>query len=72
VITQLFKENRLAKGQFMGLGRKLDLHDIACPTFLLAVADDDITAPEQVLEVGKYLGTPASEIPKRRKQFARL
>ncbi len=65
VITQLFKENRLAKGQFVGLGRKLDLHDIVCPTYLLAGADDDITTPEQVLDAAKYLGTPESRIVKR-------
>jgi poly(3-hydroxyalkanoate) synthetase len=62
VINQLFKENRLAKGAFIGLGRKLDLRDIACPTYLLAGADDDITAPEQVLDAAKYLGTPKSQI----------
>ena len=65
VITQLFKENRLAKGQFVGLGRRLDLHDIVRPTFLLAGADDDITTPEQVLDAAKYLGTPASQIVKK-------
>jgi poly-beta-hydroxyalkanoate depolymerase len=27
-ITLLFKENRLAKGEFIGLGRKLNLHNI--------------------------------------------
>jgi len=64
VITLLFKENRLAKGQFVGLGRRLDLHDIACPTYLLAGAGDDITAPEQVLDAAKYLGTPTSQIVK--------
>ena len=35
VIKQLFKENRLAKGEFVGLGRKLDLRDITCPAYLL-------------------------------------
>jgi hypothetical protein len=29
VISQIFKENRVAKGEFIGLGRKLDLHNIA-------------------------------------------
>ncbi len=62
VIQQLFKENRLAKGEFIGLGRKLDLHDIACPAYLLAGADDDITTPEQVLDAAKYLGTPRDRI----------
>jgi len=58
VITQIFKENRLAKGEFVGLGRKLNLHDITCPVYLLAGASDDITTPEQVLDAEKYLGTP--------------
>jgi poly(3-hydroxyalkanoate) synthetase len=62
VIIQLFKENRFAKGEFVGLGRKLNLRNITCPTYLLAGASDDITTPEQVLEAAKYLGTPKSRI----------
>lgn len=61
-IVQLFKENRLAKGKFVGLGRRLDLHNITCPTYLLAGAADDITTPEQVLNAQKYLGTPKERI----------
>ncbi|QXX73381.1 alpha/beta fold hydrolase [Methylovirgula sp. HY1] len=62
VIKQLFKENRLTKGEFIGLGRKLDLHDIICPTYLLGGATDDITTPEQVLDAAKYIGTPKDKI----------
>ncbi|MGO9173346.1 MAG: alpha/beta fold hydrolase [Rhodomicrobium sp.] len=62
VITQLFKENRLAKGTFVGLGRRLDLKTISCPLYLLAGAADDITAPEQVLGAKNYVGTPTSKI----------
>ena len=62
VITQLFKENRLAKGEFVGLGRKLNLRNIACPAYLLAGASDDITAPDQVLGAAKLLGTPKDGI----------
>ena len=62
VITQLFKENRLAKGEFVGLGRKLNLRNITCPAYLLAGATDDITTPEQVLDAAKYLGTPKDRI----------
>ena len=61
-INQLFKENRLAKGEFIGLGRRLNLHDISCPVYLLAGAADDITTPEQVLDAAKYLGTPKDRI----------
>jgi len=62
VIKQLFKENRLAKGEFVALGRKLNLRDITCPAYLLAGASDDITTPEQVLDAAKYLGTPRDRI----------
>ena len=62
VITQLFKENRLAKGTFVGLGRRLDLRNITCPLYLLGGADDDITAPEQVLGAKNYVGTPKERI----------
>jgi poly(3-hydroxyalkanoate) synthetase len=61
-IEQLFKENRLAKGEFVGLGRKLDLRKITCPTYLLAGADDDITTREQVLYAANYIGTPKDRI----------
>jgi poly(3-hydroxyalkanoate) synthetase len=61
-IEQLFKGNRLAKGEFVGLGRKLDLRKITCPTYLLAGAADDITTPEQVLDAAKYIGTPKNHI----------
>jgi poly(3-hydroxyalkanoate) synthetase len=64
-IIQLFKENRLAKGEFVGLGRQLDLRDISCPTYLLAGAADDITTPEQVLDAARYLGTPREHIVKK-------
>lgn len=62
VIQQLFKENRLAKGTFVGLGRRLNLHDIACPTYLLGGEADDITTPEQVLNAANYLGTPKEHV----------
>ncbi len=65
VIKQLFRENRLARGQFIGLGRRLDLHDIKCPVYLLAGADDDITTPEQVLNAAKYLGTSKDRITQK-------
>ncbi|MDR2990823.1 MAG: alpha/beta fold hydrolase, partial [Burkholderiaceae bacterium] len=64
-IEQLFKENRLAKGVFVALGRTLNLKAIACPVYLLAGEADDITTPEQVLNARKYLGTPAAHITSR-------
>jgi polyhydroxyalkanoate depolymerase len=65
VISQLFKDNRLAKGHFVGLGRRLNLRAITCPTYLLAGAADDITTPEQVLAAAKYIGSPQDRIVQR-------
>ena len=62
VIGQLFKENRLAKGTFVGLGRRLNLKDITCPVYLLAGESDDITTKEQVFDAEKYLGTRKADI----------
>jgi polyhydroxyalkanoate depolymerase len=64
-IRQLFKENRLAKGTFVGLGRILNLKDIISPVFLLAGDSDDITTKEQVLDADKYLGTSADKVVKK-------
>lgn len=64
-IVQLFKENRLAKGTFVGLGRRLDLKDITGRVYLLAGASDDITTREQVFDAEKYLGTPRDRIQKQ-------
>jgi poly(3-hydroxybutyrate) depolymerase len=63
-VQQLFKENRLVKGTFEGLGRRLLLKNITCPVYLLAGASDDITTKEQVFDAEKYLGTPPQQIVK--------
>jgi poly(3-hydroxybutyrate) depolymerase len=63
-VQQLFKENRLAKGTFVGLGKRLSLKDITCPVYLLAGADDDITTKEQVFDAERYLGTSAAHVTK--------
>ncbi len=64
-VKLLFKENRLAKGTFVGLGRKLALKDIRVPTYLLAGQSDDITTKEQVFNAEKLIGTPSSAVVKR-------
>ncbi len=46
-----------------GLGRKLNFGDIACPTYLLAGAADDVT--EQALDAAQHLGTPTDQIIKK-------
>jgi poly(3-hydroxybutyrate) depolymerase len=61
---QLFKENRLARGEFVGLDRRLSLSDVTCPVYLLAGDRDDITLKEQVFDAEKYLGTKKDQIVK--------
>lgn len=41
------------------------MKDIACPVYLLAGAEDDITTKEQVFDADKYLGTPKTDIIKK-------
>jgi poly(3-hydroxybutyrate) depolymerase len=64
-IEDLFKANRFAKGEFIGLGRKLSLNDIKVPLYLLAGEADDITPKEQVFEAEHLVGTPHSDIVKK-------
>lgn len=64
-IEDLFKKNRLAKGEFVALGRRLDLKQITQPTYLLAGEADDITTREQVFGAEPLLGTPARDIVKK-------
>jgi len=64
-IRQIFKENGLARGEFVALGKKLSLSTITCPAYLLAGETDDITTKEQVFDADRYLGTPADKIVKK-------
>ena len=64
-IEELFKANRFAKGEFIGLGRKLSLRDIVIPLYLLAGETDDITPSEQLFEAARLVGTPHSAIVTR-------
>jgi polyhydroxyalkanoate depolymerase len=64
VIRTLFKENQLAQGRFVALGRQLDLKRINCPVYLLAGAADDITPKEQVFGAESLLGTSPADLRK--------
>jgi poly(3-hydroxyalkanoate) synthetase len=61
-ISLLFKENRLARGEFTALGRQLALAGIGCPLYLLAGDADDITTKEQVFNTARLVGTPQQRI----------
>lgn len=62
VVQWLFKENRIARGEFVALGRKVSLGAIRIPVFELAGANDEVTAPAQLLAVKDLIGTPGSDV----------
>ena len=47
----IFRENRLARGSFPALGRRVALSSITAPIFVLAAADDEIVALPQAIAV---------------------
>jgi poly(3-hydroxyalkanoate) synthetase len=62
VVLWLFKENRLAQGRFMALGRQIDLADVHHPLFLLAAEGDDVAPPGQLLAARRLVGTGPADI----------
>lgn len=46
LIRDLYRDNKLIKGQFTLRGRKLDLRNITCPTMVLAAKGDSICRPQ--------------------------
>jgi len=64
-VEWLFKENRLAKGNFVALGTTISLKDVTIPVYMLAGDADDITPAAQVFNAEKYLGTPKDDMVKK-------
>jgi poly(3-hydroxyalkanoate) synthetase len=64
VVEWLYKENQLATGRFVALGRRIDLAALRIPIFLLAGRNDDIVAPEQVFAAEHLVRTSAGLIRK--------
>jgi len=62
VASWLYKENRLATGQFTALGRRIDLTGLHQPIFLLCARDDELVAPEQLFATANRVGTPKKYI----------
>ena len=62
VVSWLYKENRLAQGNFVALGRRVDLSGLRHPMFLLGARDDNLVAPDQLFATTKLVGTPKQHI----------
>ena len=57
VTEQVFRQNLIAGGRFVALGRRIDLAGVRVPVFLLA-GDDDIVVPrDQAFATARLLGT---------------
>ena len=62
VVQQLFKENQLAAGRFVALGRRLDLRALQIPILLMAARDDEIVAPAQIFATERLVGTARGQL----------
>ncbi|MCK1594010.1 MULTISPECIES: alpha/beta fold hydrolase [unclassified Bradyrhizobium] len=58
IVNWIFRENRIAGGKFVALGRPVDLKDVKAPIFLLAGLDDDVVPAVQALATADLVGTP--------------
>ncbi|MFK4507540.1 alpha/beta fold hydrolase [Bradyrhizobium daqingense] len=58
IVNWIFRENRIAGGAFVALGRTVDLKDVKVPIFLLAGLDDDVVPAAQALATAGLVGTP--------------
>ncbi|MDE5447164.1 alpha/beta fold hydrolase [Bradyrhizobium sp. CSA207] len=58
IVNWIFRQNRIATGNFTALGRAIDLKDVKAPVFLLAGLDDEVVPAAQALATAKLLGTP--------------
>lgn len=61
-VNRIFRENQIAGGSFVALGRTVDLKDVKAPVFLLAGLDDDVVPAAQALATAGLLGTPPAFI----------
>ncbi len=62
VVSWLFRENRIAEGRFVALGRTIDLTSVDIPMFLLAGRDDTLVSAAQLLATARLVGTPPHAI----------
>jgi poly(3-hydroxyalkanoate) synthetase len=64
IVQQVFKDNQIAEGRFVALGRVIDLQTVRTPLYLLAGEDDEVVDPEQLFAAARLIATPAGCIEK--------
>ena len=65
MIEELFLTNRLISNELRVKRGHVRLESISCPAFLIAGSDDEITPPEQVWALERYISTPPEHITRR-------
>lgn len=65
VAERFYKNNALARGTFVALGKRLDLRALRNPIYLLAARDDEVVAPAQTFACADLVGTPPGQIVRR-------
>ena len=58
IVRWLFKENQIAEGRFVALGRTIDVKIVQVPMYLLGAGDDEVTDPKQLLASAALVRTP--------------
>jgi poly(3-hydroxyalkanoate) synthetase len=58
VTDQVFRQNLIARGRFVALGRSIDLAEVRVPVFLLAGESDIVVPRDQAFATARLLGTP--------------
>lgn len=58
VTERIFRQNQIAKGEFVALGRRVDLAEMRVPVFLLAGESDTVVPRDQAFATAGLLGTP--------------
>jgi poly(3-hydroxyalkanoate) synthetase len=58
VTERIFRQNQIAAGRFVALGRRIDLAELRVPAFLLAGVDDIVVPRDQAFATARLLGTP--------------
>ncbi len=59
IVNWIFRENRIAAGQFVALGHNIQLQQVKTPVFLLVGENDEIVPAEQGVATARLLATPA-------------
>ncbi|WP_247510541.1 alpha/beta fold hydrolase [Bradyrhizobium sp. 157] len=57
VTDRVFRQNQIAEGRFVALGRRIDLAEVRVPVFLLAGENDIVVPRDQAFATVRLLGT---------------